>query len=391
MKHIGRVLVTGLALLASPARAQVTFEYIFDGGYPLAVSDNGSVVAGNDLDFTSCRWTQATGLLALGRHQEVGGAGRPDISADGTSIAYGIGSLDGSYTTQGRWTLGSGWQELMPPAPPDGGTQDGTYGSVWGLSGDGNTVVGLYNRPGVGKRAHASKWTQATGVVDLGGTTSGQASRANGVNHDGSVIGGWVETPQGPWRPAVWANGSLQLLTNYDPLTNEGIGEVRTMSPSGEFLAGFARNALDSPRGVAKWTRVGGTYQAPQFLGWVAGTEPTGLNIPYAVSSDGQIIIGYCTFDGSPFSVTGFVWTQSTGVMDVNPGLAKNGILVDPNFTIQSLSAMTPDGAQIFGYGQLLVPPYTRRAFRIRTRNPTDVTPTRIVGIALSAPQPNPS
>jgi hypothetical protein len=57
MKHIGAVLTTSFALLASQAHAQVTFEYIFDSGYPLAVSHDGSVIAGNDLDYTSFRWT----------------------------------------------------------------------------------------------------------------------------------------------------------------------------------------------------------------------------------------------------------------------------------------------------------------------------------------------
>ena len=394
-KHIGAVLATGLALLASPARAQVTFEYIFDGGYPLAVSDDGSVIAGNDLSFTSFRWTEATGMVSLGRRQMVGGGGKPGMSADGTRIAYGIGSLDSSYTTQGLWTLGSGWQELMPPAPPDGGTQDGTYGSAWNLSGDGNTVVGLYNRPGVGKRAHASKWTQATGVVDLGGCTSGQASRANGVNHDASVIVGWVEMPQGYWRPAAWVDGSLVLLTDvYEvPGIPVGVGEGRATSPSGDIIVGFARDEASNQRAAAMWTRTNGVFGPVQILGWVDGSEPGGygINIPYAVSAHGKIVVGYCSFDGSPFSTTGFVWTASTGVIDVNQWLANNGILVDPNFTIQSLTAMTPDGVQIFGYGQMLVPPYTRRAFRITAPNMTDVAPSRIVGIALSPPQPNPS
>jgi hypothetical protein len=79
------------------------------------------------------------------------------------------------------------------------------------------------------------------------------------------------------------------------------------------------------------------------------------------VSDNGEIIVGYCSFDGSPFASTGFIWTPNTGVIDVNQWLANNGVLVDPNFTIQTLSAMTPDGTKIFGYGQMLTPPYTRR------------------------------
>src|SRR5262245_64600552 len=135
MKHAVAVLATGLALLAVPARAAVTLDYIFDNAFPLSVSNDGSVITGTQTDgnFTSFRWTQATGVVSLGRPQMVGGGGTPAISADGTRIAYGIGSPDSSYTTQGLWTLGSGWQELMPPPPPGGGTQDGTYGSAWDI------------------------------------------------------------------------------------------------------------------------------------------------------------------------------------------------------------------------------------------------------------------
>jgi len=396
MKLTVAVLATGLALMAVPARAAVTLDYIFDGGFPLAVSNDGLVVTGQ-LNSTGgvFRWTQASGAVPLGRNQHVGAGGTVGISANGVKIASSIGSVDSSYTTQGLWTQATGWQELMPPTPADGGQIDGSYGNVWALSGDGTTPVGLYWRPGVGNRAHASKWTQSTGVVDLGGCTTGQASRANGVNFDGSVIVGWVETPTGPWRPAAWVNGSLVLLTDYQEVDGipVGSGEARATSPNGNIIVGFARDHDSNQKAATLWKRTNGVFGPPEVLGWVDGTEPAnGINIPYAVSSDGRIVIGYCSFDGSPFATTGFVWTAATGVVDVNQWLADNGVLVDPNFTIQGLSAMTPDGTKIFGYGQMLTPPYTRRAFRI---NAQDVAAAPIAGpavrVALSAPRPNPS
>jgi uncharacterized membrane protein len=392
-------ILAGLALLVPAARATVTFDFIFDGGFPISVSSDGSVVVGNDNSFTSFRWTQATGLVSLGRPQTGGGGGLPAVSADGTRIGYSIGSLDNTYRTQGRWTLGTGWQELMPPSPPDGGIIDGSYGSTWDISGDGNTVVGLYWRAGQGNRAHASKWTQATGVVDLGGTTTGQASRANGVNHDASVIAGWVETPHGNWRPAAWVNGSLVLLTDfYETTIPVGQGEAKATSTNGDIIVGFATDEASQQRAASMWRRTDGVFGPTELLGWVDGTEPGsptssgGINIPWAVSDDGSIVVGYCSFDGSPFNPTGFVWTPGTGVVDVNQYLADNGVLVDPNFTIQNLSAMTPDGVQIFGYGQMLTPPYTRKAFRITLSGTVAVPPAApMAHLELAAPIPNPS
>jgi hypothetical protein len=142
MKKAVAILAAGFALVAAPTYAAVTFDYIFDGGFPLSVSNDGSVVAGtmNDGSYTGFRWTQATGLVSLGRPQTGGGGGVPGISADGTRIAYGIGSVDGTYRTQGRWTLGSGWQELMPPTPPGRRHPGRELWSAYDISGDGNTV-----------------------------------------------------------------------------------------------------------------------------------------------------------------------------------------------------------------------------------------------------------
>lgn len=389
------LLAAGLALVAAPAGATATFEYIFDGGYPLAVSDDGSVLAGNlaNGSFGPFRWTQATGLVPLGRLAYLGGGGTPGISSDGTKIASTIGSLDSSYTTQGLWTLGSGWQELMPPAPADGGTVDGTYGNIWALSGDGTTAVGLYWRPGVGNHAHASKWTQATGVVDLGGTVTGQSSRANCVNYDASVIAGWVETPTGPWRPAAWVNGTAVLLTDYVEATVAGSGEARAINQSGDIIAGFSTDPASHQRAAAMWKRTNGVFGPTQILGWIDGSEPGyGKTIPYAVSNDGRIVVGFASYYGDPFDVAGFVWTQQTGVVDAATFLANNGVFVDPNFAIKSLSAMTPDGTKIFGYGEMLVSPFTRRAFKVTLSSQVAVLPPAApTQLALSAPIPNPS
>jgi hypothetical protein len=55
--------------------------------------------------------------------------------------------LKRTYGTEGRWAVGSGWQELGP-VPPDGGIMDNVDPGVFGVSGDGDTVTGLYWRPG---------------------------------------------------------------------------------------------------------------------------------------------------------------------------------------------------------------------------------------------------
>jgi hypothetical protein len=109
MKKTVAVLATAGVLLGAPAHAAATFQFLFDGGYPLSVSSDGSVVVGNDASgsYTPFRWTQSTGFVSLGRPQVGGGGGTAGVSADGTRVASSIGSLDHTYNTQGVWTLGS--------------------------------------------------------------------------------------------------------------------------------------------------------------------------------------------------------------------------------------------------------------------------------------------
>ena len=396
MKRSVAILALSLGLLAPTAHAVVTFEYLFDGVPIHDVSDDGNVVVGLNLATASpFRWTQATGVVDLGRPMTYGKAGVASVSADGSRVSSTIGSIDGSYTTQGRWSQATGWQEMFPPLIPSGGNIDGSYGSAWSMSGDGQTVVGLYWRAGNGNHAHASGWKQSTGPWDLGGMLTGQSGRANGVNYTGTVIGGWVETPQGPWRPAVWSNGTLELLTDWQMGGVAGSGEVKAVSPDGNIAVGYCINSDDlfRQRAAAMWKRVNGVWGQTQFLGWVPDSEPQyGINIANCVSADGRIAAGYASTDGSPFTATAFVWTPATGVKEVNEWLADNGVFMDPNFHIEGLQAMTPDGQQIFGTGKMLTPPYTTKSFRIRVPATLDApAPVAVTRLELSAPHPNPS
>ena len=188
----------------------------------------------------------------------------------------------------------------VPPLIPSGGNIDGSYGSCYSISGDGETVVGLYWRAGNGNRAHASGWRQSTGP-DLGGMLTGQAGRANGVNYNGTVIGGWVETPQGPWRPAAWSNGSLEPLTDWQMNGIAGSGEVKAVSPDGNIAVGYCINSDDlfRQRAAAMWKRVNGVWRpdAVPRLGARLGA-PIRHQRRNCVQRDGRIAAGYASTDG---------------------------------------------------------------------------------------------
>jgi uncharacterized membrane protein len=343
--------VTGLALglllapvlLMSAARAEVTFEIIGEFA-ALDISADGSVVCGNTNGvYETCIWTAEGGLVPLGRATVPvfgSGAGTPDISDDGTRVSATITGGDDTYITQGVWIEGVGWVETMPPTLPDGGLMDNAYGSAWGLSGDGMTLVGLYWRPGATDgSAHASTWSQATGIVSLG--SLGRDSRANDANHDGSVVVGWVSNPDfGNWWPAVWVEGVLTVLSTADWFC-----QATAVTPDGSMVLGYDFSHEHGLRAAAAWRwNAGDEIWEEEILGSLPGTHPDfGLTQPEDVTADGSTVVGYHMFS-NPFFATGFIWTAETGLIDVEDFLADHDVDVPAGFNILTLTGISMSG-----------------------------------------------
>jgi uncharacterized membrane protein len=335
--------------LAAHAHAQVTFE-ILGYGFATGLSADGTVVVGNDESYTTFRWTRAGGQIDLGRGSFAAlgrGAGAPDVSSDGTRISASILDSTGQFVTPGLWTQGSGWQDLMPPLPPTGGLLDLAYGSAWGISGDGNTVVGLYWRPGQSDGlAHAMKWTHLTGAEDLG--SGGRNSRANDANFDGSVVVGWDEEPGfGNWQPAVWVNGVRTVLS-----VNGNFTSANAVSDDGTVVVGQSYDATTNTRIAALW-RWDGTNWNEEHIGVLPGTfAGFGQSIANEITPDGKMVVGYNPFDFGPGSpATGFMWTSATGMVNIEKFLKDNGVTVDPLFDIHTLTGVSDDGRTLVGTG----------------------------------------
>lgn len=337
--------VAGTTALASGVQFQLLGEF-----YATGISADGSVICGNSADFSyeTVRWTAGSGVTFLGRATvpTLGtGAGIPDVSYDGTRITGTILSDDGTYQTQGVWTEGSGWAQVSA-YPADAGIVDSALGSAWGISGDGNSVVGLYWRAGQpGGIAHASTGSVAGGVSDLGST--GGASRANAANYDGSVVVGWDEAADGHWRTAVWVNGVQSIIHDLGAFT-----EASGVNGAGDVVVGNAWNESTSTLEAATWRWNGSTWEE-QILGVLPGTfEVFGQAAALGVSDDGSMIVGFNRFDFGPFSdTTGFIWTEALGMVSVEAYLASHGVEIDPLFDIASLTGISADGKTLIGYG----------------------------------------
>jgi probable HAF family extracellular repeat protein len=163
------------------------------------VSRDGQVVVGNlsnsgVLPWMAFRWTPATGMQAIGSLTAT------RVSADGVVV---VGHRYGPSGPRAiRWTQATGEQDI--------GTLGGATATPYGVSADGEVVVGV-SRTAMGAD-HAFRWSAPGGMQDLG-TLGGASSYAFDVSGDGRTVIGNASPGPGPNRAFRWsASGGMQDL-----------------------------------------------------------------------------------------------------------------------------------------------------------------------------------
>jgi uncharacterized membrane protein len=328
-------------------------------------ADGSAAVGMMNNNYATFRWTAAGGVQTLGRNTatDLQGqtAGVPAISADGNVVAATIIDSTHTYGTEGRWTAAGGWHQLRP-MPADGGVMDSFDSSVFGMSGDGNTVTGLYWRPNQpGGSAHGSVWTAATGVVGM--QTDGRSSRIDGANYDGTVLVGWEEDPQyGERRAAVWVNGTKTILDD-----GGGVGwpsEASTVNSAGTIIVGQAVDLASQREEATMWTWDGSQWNK-KLLGVGPGATASGSAYALGVSDDGSVVVGMYRNKFSTFSSGGFVWTEASGLVDVQGWLLTQGVNLKAHLNILQVPAISADGRVLALLAQQAQQPYAYRSLRV--------------------------
>ncbi|MFN4032876.1 MAG: hypothetical protein ACK4ME_04540 [Fimbriimonadales bacterium] len=169
------------------------------------------------------------------------------------------------------------------------GTLAGAIASrAWGVSGDGQVVVGaaFYRSQGL-PEARAVYWRGNT-IHQLGAVDGYRRSWAFAASHDGTVVVGYAlsDNENGPSTSVRWVNGQ------------------------------------------------------PEDLGWLPGNAPDG-SIAYGVSGDGSIVVG--NSDGRAYR-----WTPQTGMQNLNTVYAQ---LLSDGSRLHSANAISSDGRYIVGTG----------------------------------------
>jgi uncharacterized membrane protein len=334
--------------------------------YATDLSDDGTAATGTlNGSNTTFYWQAGRGMTSLGRgtyRQLRRGSGVPAISGDGQVVGSTILDETGSFGTQGRWTAETGWQQLMPPRPADGGVVDAEDGSVFGMSRDGLALTGLYwRKTAEGGLAHASRWTSATGVQDLG--SGGGSSRVDDADRTGRVLVGWDEHPTwGIRRAAVWLDGVKTLL---EPEDSDWPSEAGAVNADGSVIVGQAVDPARQIQAAVKWTWNGSRW-VKTLLGNLPHTVPGGSAYANGVSDDGSIVVGTATREFSPSSL-GFVWTAAEGMTEAGRYLHQRGIDLSQRMDIFSISAISGDGSVMAAVGTQKSPPFTTRSVAVRT------------------------
>jgi len=326
-------LVALLAGALAPAAAAQQFWNIGAGFTPTDSNFNGSIIVGQSGALgQGFVWTAATGAVGIGGDPLTGTF---RITDDGTRIAgtrlnpgSGLNEMSIYDLATGVWTGLGGI----------GGVSDGSTSSAWGMSRNGQHVVGLgWVTAG---SAHAIRWDEGSGVSDIGSTVAGRSSRANAVSNNGAVVAGWQDGSTGFRQGAVWNGGVQTLIFDNDGFA---VSEAGAVSGDGQWVVGNG----SAGQGAWRWSQADG-YQSLGSLGAVFN----GRGFATDISNDGSVILGFERGFGPPTGGEGWIWTESGGISSLNDYFASFGVVADAGFRYSLPLGMSSDGLTFWGLGR---------------------------------------
>lgn len=362
--------LSALALSAGYVRAAAPWiELLDEGFYVTDLSYDGTAAAGNvvgDGTYETFRWTASTGFVRLGQASVptlgVGG-GSPDISYNGDLISASIADSNYNYLTLGRWSLATGlWDEAFVPQPSFVREVDSAVGSAWGLTGDGQRVVGYYylQLPS-NYRVQPCAWGPSGSLEDL----PASRGRANAASYDGSVVGGWEDSGLGPWFPTIWRNGVKYWVA--DAL---GSTQVNSLNLDGSIGVGDGPDEYQGMK-VAAIFRWNGNEYDWQPVGALDGTVyGQGGSRFTSVSDDGTIAVGSNNWGFNPLvGGDAIIWTPTTGLMSGTSYVESLGLNVPSDMELRDFQCVSPDGSTIAAVG-LRTDTFQWQTFLIHLRAP---------------------
>jgi hypothetical protein len=341
---IARSTLLSCSLLASvfatgALHAGGTYFNLGAGRTASGAANNGTVVGYAAAGAPYWIWTQTGGIVQIGGvspGNAVGGEG--SISDDGAFVGYTVFNTASGFHEFARYEIATG---ISTPLGGIGAPCSTEISSGWGMSGDGNSVVGLgwlTCNP-----AHAAQWTSGVGPFDLGSTVPGRSSRANGVDFDGNVVVGWQDATTGFRQGAIWVDGVQSILKLGQTATV--LGEASDVSSDGTWVTGSGVSANGNQ--AWRWSEAtGGINIGPApTAGWRGASVAT--------NADGsRILLFYRPFPGPATFGQGFIWTPEDGMVNLNTWLVNKGVSIPAGVVLALPLDISADGNTIVGIGR---------------------------------------
>lgn len=336
-------LLTGVAPAQALAAQFIPLGHLLGGDVFSAaytVSDNGDTVfgvgqIGTDYDDRRLfRWTEAGGIEGPLSDSHVWVR---DASADG-SLA--VGFYDGGW----RWTAGTG---LIPLARRK---KKIIETSPDGVAADGSIIVG--SKP-EGRDRLAFRWTEATGIVNLGTLPGHNNSFARDVSSDGMVVvgQGYRRRKSSTPRIPIYWDGDTGPFAIPPPEGSEwSIGLADAVSPDGAVVTGW--DEIDGVTTGFRWEIATGDMT---IIGQESLSTPSTpqLTVPRDISHGGEFIVG---FENTANGRDARIWDAGDaedGAQDLQDFLVQKYDLGTEltGWDLRGATKISPNGLNIVGYG----------------------------------------
>jgi hypothetical protein len=336
---------------ASPTKANIVFaltpgapvlHQLGYGAFVTGLTGDGKVaVGGFGRGGPIFQWNAKQGLLPM---NVAGVGGTTSISPNGKYISSNLLDVNadtdiGAY----RWDAKNGWLQIKPlgycGTDTNWNMAISNDGSVYGVAYSTCTDYKAFRgNPNSSKGAvfYKSSFKHSDGTW--------ANSRINQVSADGSIAVGWQEADWGGWLGTVWHYGVPELITdvNGDP-----VSESDAISGDGSTLAGENFDG-QYPFDGSGWRRDTNSTNLEYVQPLNSDASPL---VPYALSGDGSVMVG---FSGSPwfsFQPLPFIWTKQLGAVSLDDFVKRQGTAMEQWFSLWSPGSISADGTTIAGTG----------------------------------------
>lgn len=355
-------LLCGTAMAGvSPAAAQGQFYQFPEITYFGAMSDDGRVIVGRQLDRETGRSQAAVGRYGDDGYMfellgTLGGNNSHalDVSGDGTTIVGEAEMLNGYYRAFRVSAAGGEMQNLGTLNPLLNAHSFGL-----GVSDDGRRVVGYSTQGG---RAHGFVWIEgADGGVDgneqmfqLNELDGGYGrSEARAISGDGRYVVGYSDADATTSLAVRWyvdaldSGRALEIERLGSLIGDTGWSVANAISRDGRTVVGTSGNHDGNFRAFI-W-REGADNGSPDNrqmleIGTLGGNSSYGL----AISGNGNWVVGESSTGDGADAPLAFRWSEETGIESVDDWMERNGVETD-GVLLVTAAFISDDGSIVGG------------------------------------------